>query len=333
MTGRRANWPNLVWPDAPAPKVVERSPHGNLASLLAALDEVRTLDDGDVVLRRVIELARDRIGLKRVGIFLLDPSRNLMLGTWGMDISCVVVDEHHVIYELCDTDREALRRSEDSGAPFTVFDNCPIIEHQGGETRIAGRGWVAKTPIRTTLGAIGMMFNDAGLTGAPVDEAKQTHAAILCSMLGTLLDPVRGLLGGRSMPLTESPGQSLVSSTIEMLNQDPSLGGKEIAAALDVSYSRLFRTFKTRMGMSLVEYRNRLRLDRFAGLVDRGCTNLLEAALEAGFGSYAQFHRVFRAQVHASPRDYLNPVGIDRRPPGRLRGSIGVARRGDSRSR
>jgi len=26
--------------------------------------------------------------------------------------------------------------------------------------------------------AIGMMFNDAGLTGAPVDEAKQAHAAI-----------------------------------------------------------------------------------------------------------------------------------------------------------
>jgi len=285
------------------------------------------------VLRRAIELARDGIGLKRAGIFLLDPSRNLMLGTWGMDLSSAVVDEHHVVYELCDTDREALRRSEKRGAAFTVFDNCPIIEHQGGETRVAARGWVAKTPIRTKLGAIGMMFNDAGLTGAPIDEAKQTHAAILCSMLGTVLDPVRGWLGRRPMQPAESPGQSLVSATIEMLHHDPAMGGKEIAAALDVSHSRLFRTFKTRMGMSLVDYRNRLRLDRFAGLVDGGCTNLLEAALEAGFGSYAQFHRVFRAQVHASPREYLTPAGAERRQPDKLRISAGTVPRGESRRR
>jgi AraC-like DNA-binding protein len=332
MTGRRANWPSLVWPDAPAPKVVERSPHGTLASLLAALDEVRALDDADAVLRRAVELARDRIGLKRVGIFLLDPSRNLMLGTWGMDIASAVVDEHHVIYDLCASDREALRRAEGQGAPFTVFDNCPIIEHQGGETRVAGRGWVAKTPIRSKLGAIGMMFNDAGLTGAPIDEAKQTHAAILCSMLGTVLDPVRGWIGRRPTHLSESPGESMVSATIEMLHRDPAVGGKEIAAALEVRHSRLFRTFKTRMGMSLVDYRNRLRLDRFAGLVDRGCTNLLEAALEAGFGSYAQFYRVFRAQVHASPRDYLTPLGVERRLPSACL-SVGSTRRGESRRR
>ena len=58
--------------------------------------------------------------------------------------------------------------------------------------------------------------------------------------------------------------------------------------------------------MSLVEYRNRLRLDRFAVLLDRGRTNLLEAALAAGFGSYAQFHRVFRALRHMTPREYLH---------------------------
>ena len=331
MTGRRANWPSLVWPDAPAPRMVQRSPLGDLASLLAALDEVRTLDDADAVLRRAIVLARDRIGLKRVGVFLLDPARNLMLGTWGMDLSSVVVDEHQVIYELCETDREALRRSECQGSPFTVFDNCPIIEHQEGETRVAGRGWVAKTPIRTKLRAIGMMFNDAGLTGAPVDEARQSHAAILCSMLGTMLDPARGWFGRRPVQHSETPGQLLVSATIEMLERDPAMDGKEISAALEVSPSRLLRTFKTRMGMSLVDYRNRLRLNRFAGLVDRGCNTLLEAALEAGFGSYAQFHLVFRAQVHASPRDYLTPVGVDRLPGLRL--GVGSARRGESRAR
>ena len=71
-----------------------------------------------------------------------------------------------------------------------------------------------------------------------------------------------------------------------------------------MSLGRLARVFKAEMGMSLVEYRNRLRLDRFTALLDTGHRNLLEAALAAGFGSYAQFHRVFRALRHVTPSDY-----------------------------
>ena len=160
-----------------------------------------------------------------------------------------------------------------------------------------------------------MMFNDAGLTGAPVDEAKQAQAAILCMMLGSMLDPVRGLVGRRAGPLFESPTQSLVSSAVEMLNKDPGMGGREIATALNISESRLGRMFKAVKGVSLVEYRNRLRLERFVALLDRGGTNLLDAALEAGFGSYSHFHRVFRARLHATPREYLRPSGGERGGP------------------
>jgi AraC-like DNA-binding protein len=313
MTTRRpVGGQNTLAPAAPAPRRVDRRARGDLASLLAALDEIRSLVDTDLILRRAIELVRDRIGLRRAGLFVLDRSRNLMLGTWGMDLSCSVVDEHHVIYDLCGSDLEALRRSEEEGAHFSVFDSCPIIEHQGGETRIAGRGWVAKTPIRSTHAAIGMLFNDAGLTDDPVDEVKQAHAAIFCSVLGAMLDPMRGWLVRCTAP-GASPGQRLVASTVEMLDGNPSLGGKEIAGALNISLSRLARVFKTLMGMSLVEYRNRLRLDRFESLLEHGPANLLDAALEAGFGSYAQFHRVFRARLHASPRDYLRPAGGGRR--------------------
>jgi methylphosphotriester-DNA--protein-cysteine methyltransferase len=132
-------------------------------------------------------------------------------------------------------------------------------------------------------------------------------------MLGSMLDPVRGLLGRRAVPTGESPSQALVTATVEMLDRDPRMGGKEIAAALNISLSRLARVFKTIKGMSLVEYRNGLRLERFVALLDGGCTNLLEAALDSGFGSYAQFHRVFRARLQATPREYLRPAGSERR--------------------
>ena len=303
---RRVDWPIILGPKAPVPKVVEeRSARGKLASLLAAFDAIHALDDPDLILRRAIELGRDRIGLQRAGIYVLDRARQLMLGTWGMDLAGSVVDEHHLMYDLSETDREAYRRSEEDGEHFTVFENCPIVEHLEGETRIVGRGWVACTPIRSARAPIGILFNDAALTDAAVDEGKQAHAAILCSLLGTMLDPVRGSPGRGAAPAGESPGHRLVSATVVLLAKDPAMGGKEIAATLDISLSRLARVFKSEMGMSLVEYRNRLRLDRFAVLLDKGRTNLLEAALAAGFGSYAQFHRVFRAMRHVTPREYL----------------------------
>jgi transcriptional regulator GlxA family with amidase domain len=127
----------------------------------------------------------------------------------------------------------------------------------------------------------------------------------LCSLLGTLLDPARGHQADRAGADNASAGNPMVTSAVAMLAKDPALGGKEIAAKLDLSLSRLARVFKSEMGMSLVEYRNRLRLDRFLVLVDRGGTNLLEAALTAGFGSYAQFHRVFRALRKTTPSEYL----------------------------
>jgi AraC-like DNA-binding protein len=299
------DWPIILGAQIPVPKVVNQTMHGKLASLLSAFDEILPLDEPDAILRRAVELALERIGLRRVGIFLLDRQRNAMLGTWGTDLSGGIVDEHHIMYDVSDTDREAFRRLEEENEHFTVFENCPIVEHQKGETRVVGRGWVACTPIRSTRAQIGMMFNDTGLSGEPVDDAKQAHAAILCSLLGTILDPVRGSLAQGAPPSEESPSRRLVSATVAMLAKDPAMGGKQMAARLDLSLSRLARVFKAEMGMSLVEYRNRLRLDRFAVLLDRGRTNLLEAALAAGFGSYAQFHRVFRALRHMTPREYL----------------------------
>jgi AraC-like DNA-binding protein len=295
----------ILGSQAPVPRPVDRTEEGALARLLSAFDELLALDDPEQVLQRAVSLARERIGLERVGLFLIDRARNLMLGTWGTDLHGNLVDEHHIMYEVCPTDREAFRRAEEEGAHFTVFENCPIVEHRPGETLVEGRGWVACTPIRSARASIGMMFNDTAISGAPVDHAKQTHAAILCSLLGTILDPMRGAMGRNVAATEESPSRRLVTATVSMLAKDPAMVGKQIAAKLDISLSRLARVFKAEMGMSLVEYRNRLRLDRFLVLLDRGRTNLLEAALAAGFGSYAQFHRVFRALRHVTPRDYL----------------------------
>jgi transcriptional regulator GlxA family with amidase domain len=64
----------------------------------------------------------------------------------------------------------------------------------------------------------------------------------------------------------------------------------------------LSRIFKEQIGVSISQFRNQQRLQRFLSLYGRGRhTTALAAALEAGFGSYAQFNRVFREQTGRSP--------------------------------
>jgi AraC-like DNA-binding protein len=83
------------------------------------------------------------------------------------------------------------------------------------------------------------------------------------------------------------------------------LSNAELAARVNLSAHRLSRLFKRQMATSLVEFRNRQRLQRLLHELGDGETrNLLGLALEVGFGSYAQFHRVFKRVMGCSPAQY-----------------------------
>ena len=72
-----------------------------------------------------------------------------------------------------------------------------------------------------------------------------------------------------------------------------------------VSPSHLSRLFARHTGVTIVEFRNRRRIERFLALYGSGHRHdLLSAALASGFGSYAQFHRVFRRIMGCSPAEY-----------------------------
>src|SRR5688572_21365387 len=96
------------------PAVADRTPvnssgRDGLDPLLLALDQLLAIESSDAIIRRAIELARDRIGLLRASIYVIDRCRHLMLGTWGSDASGAILDEHHVMYAMSDLDRAAFR--------------------------------------------------------------------------------------------------------------------------------------------------------------------------------------------------------------------------------
>ncbi len=80
---------------------------------------------------------------------------------------------------------------------------------------------------------------------------------------------------------------------------------EELGRRSGLSASHLSRLFREQMGLSVTEFRCRQRVERFLELFGEGQRrSLTEAALEAGFGSYPQFYRVFRRIMGYSPAEH-----------------------------
>jgi AraC-like DNA-binding protein len=93
-----------------------------------------------------------------------------------------------------------------------------------------------------------------------------------------------------------------VETVARLIRSDPSVDLTRLAEAASLSPSHLSRLFKAQTGVPITRFRNQQRLERFLASYGRGGrTTALAAALEAGFGSYAQFYRVFRELTGRTP--------------------------------
>jgi AraC-like DNA-binding protein len=313
---RRIDWPRLpgggtvtpIWRDPPA--------RSELAALLRSLSDLFAVRHPDDLIKRAVELALDPIGIVRAGIYLYDERLDLMLGTWGTDLRRRVVDEHQAMFRLDDRGRRVLARAMSGEAMWAVVENSPIIVNEARTTRVVGRGWVVCTPICSARRPLGMLYSDAGLTRTRIDSTKQARLAALCGLVGLLLETIPRSQGKVFLSSARARHPA-VAKAAKMFAADPSMPVADVAADLQVSPGRFARVFRTEMGISLVHYRNQQRLERFRAIVDGGNENLRAAALAAGFGSYAQFHRVFQAHHGTSPRAYLGarPRRRPARPP------------------
>jgi methylphosphotriester-DNA--protein-cysteine methyltransferase len=281
----------------------------NVLSVLCALDEVAGCQDADAMLRLAIELARERLDLERVRIYMRErgSERVIMRGTWGTGVHGQTTDEHHLYHEFPREEHDALLECRLSGRLGMYHARAPWFATQPGQaTVVIGEGWVVATPLVAAGELVGVMYNDCALSKAPVDERKQASVAIYCSLLAVLSVSKRNAAAWQPLPakVVQSP---LVERVLQAVSEDLPMTGEQLAVELGVSPGHLARSFKREMGLSLVDYRNRRRIDRFFDAVSHagGTVNLLDAALKAGFGSYAQFHRVYRKFLGTAPREVL----------------------------
>lgn len=84
---------------------------------------------------------------------------------------------------------------------------------------------------------------------------------------------------------------------------DGSISLTKLAKEAGVNAPYLSRLLVEHTGSGFIDWRNRVRLDRFIRAYRPGM-NLLEAAIASGFGSYARFHRTFKEFIGCSPSEW-----------------------------
>lgn len=133
---------------------------------------------------------------------------------------------------------------------------------------------------------------------------EETDEAIFNSGMAHLLAQAAGHYASSDDLAGQVQVHPAVERAAHLLARSPELSATDLSRRCGLSAARLGRLFRAQMGTSLPVFRNRQRIERVLAAFDPTRHTLLEVALNAGFGSYPQFHRVFRQVTGRSPAEY-----------------------------
>jgi len=113
---------------------------------------------------------------------------------------------------------------------------------------------------------------------------------------------------GRALPGRDAELHPAIRRCLEIISDAEAEDElKTLAQQCNVSPAYLSRKFHEQIGVPLTRYRNSVRLGRFWEAYHHpNNQTMLEAVFAAGFGSYAQFYRVFTEAYGAGPREVID---------------------------
>lgn len=275
----------------------------SLARVLNAASELTVVSDMDDQVKRSVAFVREGIGLERVVVFWTDltPTHLRLRGAWAVGADGTVVSAQALRHECGASEYLALVRTRRESTPWKYYERIHERQVPSFERRDGERWWVVATPLMVGGRLVGVLYNGNAMP-TQMDQAKQVQVATLCRCLEMWLLPFHHRLAWHA---SEHPGpySKLVARMLAVIAETPTMRCSTMASAFGRSAGHLARQFKREVGVSLVEYRQRLLIERFVSAYRGGQVRLVDAALEAGFGSYAQFHRVYTKCMGTTPRE------------------------------
>ncbi len=90
------------------------------------------------------------------------------------------------------------------------------------------------------------------------------------------------------------------------LNIESQISLKKLSKDLNLSEGYISDCFKKHMGITIMKYAKKIRIDRAKVLLITTTTSILEIGLTLGFHDQSHFHKVFRSFTGLSPSEYRN---------------------------
>jgi AraC-like DNA-binding protein len=90
------------------------------------------------------------------------------------------------------------------------------------------------------------------------------------------------------------------------LNIESQISLKKLASELNLSEGYISDCFKKHMGMTIMKYAKKIRIDRAKVLLITTTNSILEISLTLGFHDQSHFHKVFKSFTGISPSEYRN---------------------------
>jgi AraC-like DNA-binding protein/quercetin dioxygenase-like cupin family protein len=147
------------------------------------------------------------------------------------------------------------------------------------------------------------------------DPAKAQHAVdeLLLRIERIALEPysmtsVSPDLGDAEQPYPHSPRNVARMCDFIAANFLQEIDSVDIARAADLHPKYAMNLFKKTTGMTLSKYVNLLRLSRAQAMLMSDGANVLQVAMDSGFGSISAFNKSFRHIAGMSPSDFRRDV-------------------------
>jgi AraC-like DNA-binding protein len=145
-----------------------------------------------------------------------------------------------------------------------------------------------------------------------IAEQRSAHPVMFRIGLSYLVSSIWKDFQENSTPVTHSPISPHVQKAVHLLSHpDAPEGVDTLAKRLNTSPSQISRMFKREMGISITDFRNRQKLDLFTKLLSQNPQHdLLTLAMDANFGSYTQFFRIFRREMGMTPEQFRKKTNL-----------------------
>ena len=109
------------------------------------------------------------------------------------------------------------------------------------------------------------------------------------------------------MPL-QNNAQRVARKITEFIDRNyyRNISGEEVAKAVFLNFDYANRVFVKATGMSIIKYRNRVRLQHAKALILATARPMMEIANEVGFENSHYFSRIFKKEEGLTPSEYRN---------------------------